>query len=446
MFALGNRKTTKKLENLAVSQNIINTLKLYQQSIATNAARLKEKMNETKKIIEQQNTESSKEETETCNNYAITAATNSLANSYINAPSIGFNGIQLLSLYNIPSIKPSILSNSNEMAKKVKIAIIIAHTYPKLKDDLYSYWTSPSNFGPNSTPPNVTIYTTPGATINSNWSGESCMDLQIICTVNPNADIYVVEAKSSATKDLLNAVNYAENNIRADVLSMSWGGDDSASFSGAAYSSYFSNPNICYCAASGDANYVSWPAVSSNCVAVGGTTLLWTPSDISPASRTEFTWPSAGCGYSKSVLKPAYQNAVNTSSKYRCIPDLSLVSNPVSGIHIICAGKWNCIGGTSAAAPIFAGMLSIANQQRFNSGKSALTTTYPKFQVPSNNVQQCLYNPDLYKSMFADVVIGTCVGTGENSQIKFSAVQNFDIATGLGSPNCAVMCNNLFNL
>lgn len=446
MFALGNRKTTKKLENLAISQNIINNLKRCQQSIATNAARLKEKMRETKKIIEQQNTESSKEPVETCNNYAITAAAaaNSPANSYINAPSIGFNGSQLLSLYNIPSIKPSVFKNNGEMAKKVKVAIIIAYTYPKLKDDLYNYWTSPSNFGPNSTPPNVTIYTMPGATINSSWSSESCLDLQIICTINPNADIYVVEAKSSATKDLLTAVNYAENVIRADVLSMSWGGNDSASFS--AYSSYFSNPNICYCAASGDTNYVSWPAVSSNCIAVGGTTLLWTPSDISPISRTEFTWPSAGCGYSKSVLKPAYQNAANISSKYRCIPDLSLVSNPVSGVHIVYAGKWNCIGGTSAAAPIFAGMLSIANQQRFNSGKSALTTTYPKTQVPSNNVQQCLYNPDLYKSMFADVVIGTCVGTGENSQVKFSAVQNFDLATGLGSPNCAAMCNNLFNL
>ena len=445
MFALGNRKTNKRLENLAMSQNIINTLKFYQQSIATSAVRLKEKMHETKKIIEQQNAELSKEDTETCYNYAITVAANNIpANSYINSPSIGFNGSQLLSLYNIPSIKPCILSNTGEMAKKVKIAIIIAYTYPKLKDDLYNYWTSPANFGPNSTPPSVTIYTMPGATINNGWSSESCLDLQIICTINPNADIYVVEARSNSTKDLLAAVSYAENNIRADVLSMSWGGNDSTSFS--VYSSQFSNPNICYCAASGDTNYVSWPAVSSNCIAVGGTTLLWTPSDISPASRTEFTWPSAGCGYSKSVLKPAYQNAVNTSSKYRCIPDLSLVSNPVSGIHVVYAGKWDCIGGTSAAAPIFAGMLSIANQQRFNSGKSALTTAYPKTKVPSNSVQQCLYNPNLYNSMFADVVIGTCVGTGENTQIKFSAMQNFDPATGLGSPNCVAMCNNLFNL
>jgi len=442
MFALVNQKANK---NLAISQNFANVLKLYQQSIATNAERLKEKMREAKKITEQQNTKSLKEDTETCNYYAITAAaaTTSFANSYINAPSIGFNGIQLLSLYNIPSIKPILLSN-NKMAKKVKIAIIIAYTYPKLKDDLYNYWTSPSNFGPNSTPPNVMVYTMPGATVNSGWSSESCLDLQIICTINPNADICVVEAKSNSVKDLLAAVNYAENVIRADVLSMSWGGNDSASFS--SYSSSFSNQNICYCAASGDTNYVSWPAVSSNCIAVGGTTLLWTPTNVSPTSRTEFTWPSAGCGYSKSVLKPAYQNAVNTNSNYRCIPDLSLVSNPTSGVHIVYNGKWDCIGGTSAAAPIFAAMLSIANQQRFNSGKSPLTTVYPKSQVPSNSVQKCLYNPNLYNSMFTDVVIGTCVGTDGNTQKKFSAVKNFDPATGLGSPNCAAMCNNLFNL
>lgn len=445
MFALGNKKTSKKLENLAISQNIINTLKLYQESIATNALRLKEKMHETKKIRDQQITESSKEDDEICNCYAMTAAAasaTSFANSYINAPSIGFNGVQLLSLYNIPSIKPKTLSNG-KMAKKVKIAIIIAYTYPKLKDDLYQYWTSPSNFGPNSTPPNVTVYTTPGATVNNGWSSESCLDLQIMCTINPNADIYVVEAKTGSTKDMMAAVKYAENYICADVISMSWGGNDSSSFS--LYSSSFSNPNICYCAASGDTNYVSWPAVSSNCIAVGGTTLLWTPTDVSPTSRTEFTWPSAGCGYSKSVLKPAYQNAVNPS-KYRCIPDLSLVSNPTSGIHIVYNGKWDCIGGTSAAAPIFAAMLSIANQQRFNSEKPALTTVYSKNPVLPTNVQECLYNPDLYNSMFTDVVIGTCEGTDTVGIKTFSAVKNFDPATGLGSPNCAAMCDNLFNL
>lgn len=445
MFALGNKKTSKRLENLAISKNIINTLKLYQESIATNKARLNEKKLESKKIRDEQITKSSKENDEICNYYAITAASaaTSFANSYINAPSIGFNGIQLSSLYNVPSIKPKTLSDG-KMAKKVKIAIIIAYTYPKLKEDLYQYWTSPSNFGPNSTPPNVTVYTMPGATINNGWSSESCLDLQIICTINPNADIYVVEAKTSSTKDMLAAVKYAESNICVDVISMSWGANDSTNFS--SYSSSFSNPNICYCAASGDTNYVSWPAVSSNCIAVGGTTLLWTPSDVSPTSRTEFTWPSAGCGYSKSVLKPAYQNIVNTTSNYRCIPDLSLVSNPTSGIHIVYNGKWDCIGGTSASAPMFAAMLSIANQQRFNSGKPALTTVYPKINVPSNNVQQCLYNPNLYNSMFTDVVIGTCVGTDGNSQKKFSALQNFDPATGLGSPNCVAMCNNLFNL
>lgn len=356
--------------------------------------------------------------------------------NFIAIPSIGFNGSHLLSLYNVPTVKPK------SSVRKVKVAIVVAYTYPKVKADLYTYWTSPANFGPDSTPPNITVYTMPGASQNQSWSMEECIDVQAVCTINPNADIYVVEAVNGSLSSMIAALDYASINIGADVISMSWGGNESNDF--LKYSSRFNNTNICYCAATGDSNFVSWPATLENCVAVGGTTLLWTPGNNS--NRTEFTWPLAGCGYSNMIAKPAYQNSVNNSNN-RCIPDVSLVANQQNGVYIINNGKWMCMGGTSLATPIFAGMLSIANQKRLNAGKSTLTTVYSSTSKsnPQNNIQSCLYNSSLY-DMFNDIVLGTNAGSYGNSLQTFNTGTNYDIPTGLGSPNCEAMCNYLFKL
>jgi subtilase family serine protease len=366
-------------------------------------------------------------------------------NCYNSTPSIGFNGSHLLSLYNVPSVSPALLPNGT-MAKKVKIAIIVCNTYPNLKADLYSYWTSPANFGPNSKPPDIKIYTMPGATYNSSWSIEECMDVQMVCTINPNADICVVEAVNGSVPNMKAAVDYASNTLGVDVISMSWGGPESTNY--LQYSSSFSNPKICYCAATGDNNFASWPATLSNCIAVGGSTLLWTPNSNSQISRTEYTWSMAGCGISNMIEKPIYQNNVN-SLKNRSIPDISLVANPQNGVYITNNGKWMCTGGTSIATPIFAGMLSIANQQRFNAGKPALTTVCSVTNNPKTNVQSCLYDSissSVYNDMFTDIVLGSDVGTYGNSVQNFNSGIKYDVPTGLGSPNCANICNALFKL
>jgi len=365
-----------------------------------------------------------------------------------------FNGSQLLSLYSIPTISAS---NGN---KQVKIAVIVAFTYPVLLADLKTYWQNNINFGPNSTPPTVNIYTMPGAKSNAGWAQEECLDVQMVCTINPNASIWVVEAKSDTIIDLLAAVDYATNTIKADVISMSWGMDDSTRISGNI--SNFSNTSVCYCAASGDSNNVSWPSVLSNCISVGGTTLLWTPNADTP--RTEFTWNSAGCGYSASVLQPNYQkNISNITHTYRAIPDVSLVASQNTGVYVVYKGSWYSFGGTSVSTPIFAGILSLANQKRFNSGKGPLTTVYSttpavatssSYVPPSNNIQQYLYktiytSPTKYASDFYDVTIGSDQGSvAGNSDIltNYSEGKGYCLPTGLGSPNGTNLCNDLINI
>jgi subtilase family serine protease len=354
------------------------------------------------------------------------------------------NGSSILSLYNIPTVLPN--SGSNICS----IAIIIAFSYPYLKQDLNTYWQSEYNFGPKSTPPNVNVYTMPGATYNLDWALEECLDVQTVCTINPKANIVVVEAKSDTQADLLYALNYATNTLKVNIVSCSWGAIDNLSISSASSNAYFTNNSVCYCAASGDSNVANWPAILPNCVAVGGNT-IYNKSNLG-------TWVDSGCGYSSTQSMPLYQsNNINkslyTASK-RIIPDVALMANPNTGINIYCTmqGGWTTVGGTSLATPIFASMLSIANQQRFNIGKSSLTTV-TSILNNSNNVQNCLYktisNPILYANIFNDITKGSDKGSSTSSSTiltTYNAINGFDLCTGLGSPNCLNMCNLLSSI
>jgi subtilase family serine protease len=368
-----------------------------------------------------------------------------------------FNGSQLLNLYNVPvvTVTPG--------KKQVKIAVIVAFTYSGLLTDLKTYWQNNINFGPDSTPPKVNVYTMPGAKTDSGWAQEECLDVQMVCTMNPNADIWVVEAKSDSNSDLFAAVNYASQTLQAEVISMSWGMDDAVGLS--AYSNYFTNTNVCYCASSGDNNNVSWPSVLSNCISVGGTTMLWTPNTATgSSSRTEYTWNSAGCGYATSVAQPTYQQNVSTITHIkRAIPDVSLIANQNTGVYVVYKGSWYSFGGTSVAAPLFAGMISLANQKRFNAGKGPLTSVYsttpnvatpPTYVPPANNIQNYLYktiytNSAKYASDFYDITIGNDQGSiaGNSASLTtYTAGTGYDLPNGLGSPNCTNLINDLLNI
>lgn len=372
------------------------------------------------------------------------------ANAASSIPPQFFSGMQLKNIYNIPTITP--LTNTT---KKVTIAIIVAFTYPNLKSDLAYYWQNPINFGPTSTPPKINVYTMKGATRNTGWAQEECLDVQMVCTINPNANIWVIEAKSATYVDLIAAMTYATDTVKADVVSMSWGGGETKGLLD--YNPSFTNPAVCYCAASGDANRVSWPATSPNCVAVGGTTLLWNPNLTPP--RTEYACNFSGCGYSNIYTQPAYQSGAITNS-YRSIPDISLIADNNTSVYSVYNNSWYGVGGTSVATPIFAGIVSLANQQRLNAGKSVLTSVVPAFVAPGkpvpvpNHLQTYLYktvypNTPLYSSIFYDVTSGTDKGSTSGNALTlttYSATSKFDVPTGLGSPNVLNFCNALMNL
>jgi subtilase family serine protease len=364
-----------------------------------------------------------------------------------------FSGSQLLNLYNVPTIK-----QTNKNIRQTRIAVIIAFTYPGLLQDLTTYWQNDINFGPSSKPPKVNVYTMQGATFNDGWAQEECLDVQMVCTINPNANIYVVEAKSDLSIDLMKAIDYAVNTLNVDVVSMSWGDLENNAY--ASYSKLFNNIYVTYCAASGDYNYASWPSVLQNCISVGGTTLLWTPNG--KQTRTEYSWNKSGCGYSSSIPQPNYQkNISGITHTHRAIPDVSLVANEQTCVYTVYKGKWYGIGGTSVATPIFAAMVSLANQMRFNLSKNPLTSVYSLTNVASNNykplsnnIQHYLYttlynNKAEYQNVFYDVIIGSNEGSiaGTNRGLTtYNSTSGYDITTGLGSPKCTNFCTSLAKL
>ena len=356
-----------------------------------------------------------------------------------------FTAKQLIKLYNIPTV-----TKSTPNTRQVVIAIIIAYHCPTIQNDLNTYWQSTLNFGPSSIAPTVNVYTFPDTPVNTSWNIEECLDVQIVATANPNAKIWVVEAKSESNVDLNNAIIYATNIINADIISCSWGCDDTQML--ISDNNVFINPKSssnykCFCVSSGDNNSVCWPSVLSNVISVGGSSLIWDPTPSNNTSRIEFTWPDAGCGYSTSVSKPSYQNNVNTNL-YRATPDISLIANPLTGVTIYSNGEWYSVGGTSLSCPLFAGILSLATQMRFNLRKTPLTSIYTETptvnnipaKIPPTNIQNFLYNtiynsPSLKSSCLTDINIG--------SDGIYLAKTGYDIATGLGSPNATNLCKAL---
>lgn len=362
-------------------------------------------------------------------NFVLNDAVHPLAKPMaVGSPSYGYVPSQIKSIYNV---KP--ISNIGS-ARKVSITIIIAYNHPNLQKDFNKFCSL------NGLPPYTLNQINLGSTTNTklDWAQEECLDVQWAYAMNPNANIRVVKAKSASFSDLFAAIQYANNSSNGitDIISMSWGANEFGASQSTYDKIYFANNSICYLAATGDSNSVSWPATSPNVLACGGTTLNSNIPNFS-SRFSETTWSAAGCGYSTVYSKPDYQKSVSNLKSYskRCIPDLSGISNPSSGVQVVYNGNLYIFGGTSVSTPVNAGMLSIAIQNRLNNRKQSITTYYKGGTRQTNLLQNILYstygsngsNPT-YSNNFYDVKAGR--------DGKYTSGGGFDMPTGLGVQNC----------
>ena len=292
------------------------------------------------------------------------------------------------------------------------------------------------------TVPNVKAVLVDGAknapTNANSADGEVLLDIEVAAAVAPGANIVVyfcpntdqgfIDGIATAVHDTVN---------KPSVISISWGAPESAWTAQAmtaldAACQSAAALGITITVASGDngstdgatdgQNHVDFPASSPHVLGCGGTNLQGTGATIT----AETVWnalPSGGAtggGVSNFFALPTWQAGAGVPKPAgktggRGVPDVSGDADPASGYTVRVDGKTFVIGGTSAVAPLWAGLIAVANAAN---GKSA-----------------GFINPTIYaaksKSAFRDIVSGS---NFSGKPVGFTAGKGWDACTGLGSP------------
>jgi kumamolisin len=269
--------------------------------------------------------------------------------------------------------------------------------------------------------------------------GEVMLDIEVAAAVAPGANI-VVYFTPNTDQGFIDAIATAihDTKNKPSVISISWGAPESGwtSQSMTALDAACQSAaalGITITVAAGDngstdgstdgRNHVDFPASSPHVLGCGGTKLLGSGSTIS----SEVVWNelannegATGGGVSNVFPLPSWQAGANVpkptnSAGGRGVPDVSGDADPATGYAIRVDGKNMVIGGTSAVAPLWAGLIAVANAQN---GKSA------------GFIQPAIYAAKA-KPAFNDITSGT---NYSGTPVGFSAGTGWDACTGLGSP------------
>lgn len=265
--------------------------------------------------------------------------------------------------------------------------------------------------------------------------GEVELDIEVAGAVAPAAQIAVYFAPNTDA-GFLDALTTAihDTNLKPTVISISWGGPES-SWTQAALNSFNSacqdaaTLGVTILAASGDNGSsdgvsdgtptVDFPASSPYVLGCGGTKLQISGSSIT----SEQAWNdlsqdegATGGGVSEFFGIPTFQlNAgipkAPNGFAGRGVPDVAGNADPETGYNVVVDGQTIVIGGTSAVAPLWAGLIALINQSL---GKNA------------GYLNPLLYTMSVESAMH-DIKMG--------SNGTYSAGPGWDACTGLGSPD-----------
>jgi kumamolisin len=264
--------------------------------------------------------------------------------------------------------------------------------------------------------------------------GEVMLDIEVTGAVAPGAKIVVYFAPNT-DQGFIDAISAAVHDSanKPSVISISWGGPESSWTTQAmnaldAACQSAAALGITITAAAGDSgstdgvagttNNVDFPASSPHVLACGGTQLIGSGSTIS----SEVVWNelssnegATGGGVSNVFPLPTWQSGSNVPSPTsnaggRGVPDVAGNADPSTGYVVRVDGSNMVIGGTSAVAPLWAGLIAVANAQ--------------------NGTSAGFLQPAIYaskgRSAFNDITSGNNGG--------FKAGPGWDACTGLGSP------------
>jgi kumamolisin len=267
------------------------------------------------------------------------------------------------------------------------------------------------------------------------------LDIEVAGAIAPGANIAVYFAPNTDA-GFLDAINQAVTDTvnKPSVLSISWGGPESTwtAQSLQSYNSALQSAaavGVTVCVAAGDngssdgvsdgLDHVDFPASSPYALACGGTTLEISGSSVSG----EVVWNdlssgegATGGGVSGTFPIPTWQaNAgvppgTNPSGYAgRGVPDVAGDADPNTGYNVQVDGSSFPVGGTSAVAPLWAGLIALINQ--------------------SLGSPVGYLNPTLYQNVEENEGAFNDITSGNNGD--FSAGPGWDACTGWGSPEGA---------
>ena len=340
------------------------------------------------------------------------------------------------------------------------IAIVEDGVDPTLGADLTTF----DQFFGIPAPPSFQIVDQNGVTTQDPYIvAEASLDVEWAHAVAPGASIVVYNAAydpnngTTSFENLFTAMQQASERPGVSVVTLSYGGGESASLNEQSIDSDFTTNGVTFLAASGDTGIygngirrqvvADYPAASPNIVSVGGTSIVIDSAGDYPGTGTsgEVAWGDGlnsyspayqggegggGGGLSSIEAEPAWQIAAVPASidstGGRALPDVSMDSGSAQQYDVFTstlgasgssasAVGWLGDAGTSAASPIWAGLIAIADQGRALAGGTPLTgysQTLPAlYSLPSTD--------------FHDIV------NGSNGD---PALPGYDLASGLGSP------------
>jgi hypothetical protein len=303
---------------------------------------------------------------------------------------------------------------------------------------------------PSVTLTNVLLDGYNGTPTGTDGTGEVSLDIEMLVSMAPGlSKIILYEAGPTGTPaDILNKMATDDAALQLSS-SWGWGGGPSATIDqifqemDAQGQTFFdaSGDSDAYTAGEMDDPFNSdSPSDNPYITVVGGTTLSTSGPAGAWVSETAWQWGNTGIngfagtsgGTSTNYTMPAWQSGIsmasnNGSTTFRNIPDVALTADNVWIIYNNMQTEG--VGGTSCAAPLWAGFAALVNQQAAN-------THLP----PVGFLNPAIYNIALhtnYNSAFRDVTTGN--NTNAVSPNQFFAVPGYDLCTGLGTPTPALI-------
>ena len=282
--------------------------------------------------------------------------------------------------------------------------------------------------------------TSTGSTTSSSCDdGEQVLDIVNAIGMAPGIQQILFYEGSNDTQ-ILNQM--ATDNV-AKVLSSSWGWNPADAASDDPIFQEFAAQGQTFVTASGDngtfdASSYAFPGVDPYVTEVGGTDLTTTGPGGSWSAET--AWSQSGGGNVSGTPIPAWQQlpgVINSSNQgstaWRNSPDVAAEAN-FDNPTVINGSLVTGFGGTSFAAPRWAGFVALVNQQSVANGHG-----------PVGFINPAIYNlgaSSSFSSGFHDIVSGSNPPASGSSR-GFSAVPGYDLVTGWGSPTGVALINLL---